>query len=202
MIMTHLCTKRFIPLGGLLTLVSSLWLCLPAKAIDPARLHMKPFGHPASLNQILAPTLRSPVQQQQQEEEPLIELFAAGPQWQPLGPSPIPNGQTFGPTEVPVSGRVSAIAVDPHDPNLVYVGGAQGGVYRSLDGGQNWTQLLVGAKNFAIGCITVDPVDPNIIFIGTGEGNLSADSYFGVGVYVVRNAKSSTPKLEGPFNLG
>jgi photosystem II stability/assembly factor-like uncharacterized protein len=211
MIMTHLCTrlkqrallcsKRIIPLGGLFTLVSSLWLCLPAKAIDPARLHMKPFGHPASLNQILAPTLRSPVQQQQEEEEPLIELFATGPQWQPLGPSPIPNGQTFGPTEVPVSGRVSAIAVDPHDPNLVYVGGAQGGVYRSLDGGQNWTQLLVGAKNFAVGCITVDPVDPNIIFIGTGEGNLSADSYFGVGVYVVRNAKSGTPKLEGPFNL-
>src|SRR5260221_4554522 len=201
MIMTHLCTKRFIPLGGLLTLVSSLWLCLPAKAIDPARLHMKPFGHPASLNQILAPTLRSPVQQQQQEEEPLIELFATGPQWHPLGTSPIPNGQTFGPTEVPVSGRVSAIAVDPHDPNLVYVGGAQGGVYRSSDGGQNWTQLLVGAKNFAIGCITVDPVDHNIIFIGTGEGNLSADSYFGVGVYVVRNAKLGTPKLEGPFNL-
>ncbi len=201
MIMTHLCTKRFIPLGGLLTLVSSLWLCLPAKAIDPARLHMKPFGLPASLNQILAPTLRSPVQQQQQEEEPLIELFATGPQWHPLGPSPIPNGQTFGPTEVPVSGRVSAIAVDPHDPNLVYVGGAQGGVYRSSDGGQNWTQLLVGAKNFAIGCITVDPVDHNIIFIGTGEGNLSADSYFGVGVYVVRNAKLGTPKLEGPFNL-
>src|SRR5260370_25725767 len=108
-IMTHLCTrlkqrallcsKRIIPLGGLVfTLVSVLWLCLPAKAIDPARLHMKPFGHPASLNQILAPTLRSPVQQHEEDEAPLIELFATGPQWRPLGPSPIPNGQTFRPT--------------------------------------------------------------------------------------------------------
>ena len=209
MIMTHLCTrlkqrallcsKRSIPLGGLFTLLSGLWLCLPAKAIDPARLHMKPFGRPASLNQVLAPAYRSTVEQQ--EEEPLIQLFATGPEWFLLGPSPIPNGQTNGPTEVPVSGRVSAIAVDPHNPNLVYVGGAQGGVYRSFDGGQTWTQLFVGSKNFAVGCITIDPVDSNIVLVGTGEGNLSADSYFGVGIYVVRNAKSATPKLEGPFNL-
>src|SRR5260221_12893372 len=129
MIMTHLCTKRFIPLGGLLTLVSSLWLCLPAKAIDPARLHMKPFGHPASLTQILAPTLRSPVQQQQQEEEPLIELFATGPQWHPLGPSSISNGQTFGHTEVPVRGRVFAIFLEEHAPNLVSLCDPQGRLY-------------------------------------------------------------------------
>ena len=109
--------------------------------------------------------------------------------------------KTEGPTEVPVSGRVSAIAVDPNNPNLVYVGGAQGGVYRSFDGGETWTQLLVGAKNFAIGCITIDPVDPNIVFVGTGEGNSSGDSHFGVGVYVIRNAKSDAPNLEGPYNL-
>jgi hypothetical protein len=34
-----------------------------------------------------------------------------------------------------VSGRVSAIEIDPNNPNNVYVGAAQGGVYRSLDGG-------------------------------------------------------------------
>jgi hypothetical protein len=194
------CSKRVIPTAALLTLASSAWFCLPAKAIDPARLHMKPFGHPASLNHILASAPRYTIQEQA-EEESLLQLFATGPEWIPLGPSPIPNGQTFGATEVPVSGRVSAIAVDPHDPNLVYVGGAQGGVYRSSDGGQTWKQLFVGAKNFAIGCITIDPVDSSIVLIGTGEGNLSADSYYGVGVYVVRNARSATPLLEGPYNL-
>src|SRR5579859_4257560 len=54
--------------------------------------------------------------------------------WTELGPAPIPNGQTNG-TSVPVSGRVSAIAVHPSNPNIIYVGAAQGGVYRSLDGG-------------------------------------------------------------------
>src|SRR5258708_521506 len=56
------------------------------------------------------------------------------PAWVPLGPAPIPNGQTQGRTD-PVSGRVTAIVVHPTTPNTVYVGTAQGGVYRSLDGG-------------------------------------------------------------------
>jgi hypothetical protein len=167
---------------------------------------MKPAAHPAILNGLLAALYRGAPQQQ--EQEPLIPLFQTGPVWFALGPSPIPNGQTFTANgtappslEVPVSGRVSAIAVDPTNPNLVYVGGAQGGVYRSFDGGQTWTQLLVGAKNFAIGSITVDPVNPNLVFVGTGEGNLSLDSYFGVGVYLIVDAKSVHPKLVGPFNL-
>ena len=181
--------------------MTSLWLSHPAGAIDPSRLHMVPFGRPASLNGLL-PEGRTRVAPQ--EEQPLIRLFETGPQWTPLGPSPIPNGQIFGPPgtpEVPVSGRVSAMAVDPENPLIVYVGAAQGGVYRSFDGGQTWTSLFVGAKNFAIGCITIDPRDHDTVLIGTGEGNLSADSYFGVGVYVVRNATSDSPVLRGPFNL-
>ena len=58
----------------------------------------------------------------------------ASASWTELGPSPIPNGQTQGVTNS-VSGRVTDVAIDPSDPNKVYVGTAQGGVYRSLDGG-------------------------------------------------------------------
>jgi hypothetical protein len=58
----------------------------------------------------------------------------AFPNWVELGPNPIPNGQTQT-TTTAVSGRVSAIEIDPTDPNKVYVGAAQGGVFRSLDGG-------------------------------------------------------------------
>src|SRR5262249_3577573 len=57
------------------------------------------------------------------------------PTWTALGPDPIPNGQVQGGSPVPVSGRVTAIAVDPANENIVYVGTAQGGLYRSLDGG-------------------------------------------------------------------
>src|SRR5215472_15428459 len=55
--------------------------------------------------------------------------------WTPLGPDPIPNGQVpVSPgSPVPASGRVTAIAVDPTNENIVYVGTAQGGLYRSMD---------------------------------------------------------------------
>jgi hypothetical protein len=123
-----------------------------------------------------------------------------GPSWTPLGPDPIPNGQTVG-TEVAVSGRVTAIAIDPTDStgNTVYVGTAQGGLYRTLDGGNNWMALMDSAQSLAVGALTLDPTDHTVLFVGTGEGNFSADSFFGVGLYVITNANSNFA-LNGPFN--
>jgi hypothetical protein len=127
-------------------------------------------------------------------------LTPPGPTWTPLGPDPIPNGQTVG-TEVSVSGRVTAIAIDPTDAtgNTLYVGTAQGGLYRTLDGGSTWTQLMDSAQSLAIGALTLDPIDHTVLFVGTGEGNLSLDSFFGVGLYIITNANTSFV-LNGPFN--
>ncbi|HTC95498.1 MAG TPA: Ig-like domain repeat protein [Terriglobales bacterium] len=119
--------------------------------------------------------------------------------WIELGPSPIPNGQTS-PTEVAVSGRVSAIAVHPTNPNIIYVGAAGGGVFRSLDGGATWTPLLDGALSLSIGAIAIAPSQPSTVFVGTGEANLALDSFFGVGVYRIDNADTS-PVVTGPLNL-
>ncbi|HEX3282750.1 MAG TPA: hypothetical protein VHR36_16050, partial [Pyrinomonadaceae bacterium] len=52
--------------------------------------------------------------------------------WAELGPRPLPNGSAQNGI-VAVSGRVTAVAVDPISPNKVYLGTAQGGVWRSLD---------------------------------------------------------------------
>jgi hypothetical protein len=121
------------------------------------------------------------------------------PNWTPLGPDPIPNGQTTG-AEVPVSGRVTAIIVSPATTQTVYVGTAQGGVYRSLDGGATWTALLDSAQSLAIGALALDPQTPDTLFVGTGEGNLSGDSFFGVGLYIIRSASTANPVVTGPFN--
>ncbi|HKV92064.1 MAG TPA: Ig-like domain repeat protein [Candidatus Angelobacter sp.] len=121
------------------------------------------------------------------------------PAWTPLGPDPIPNGQTTG-TEVAVSGRVTAIVVSPVTDQTVYVGTAQGGVYRSLDGGTTWTALLDSAQSLAIGALALDPQNSDTLFVGTGEGNLSGDSFFGVGLYMIRNASTASPVVTGPFN--
>jgi photosystem II stability/assembly factor-like uncharacterized protein len=121
--------------------------------------------------------------------------------WSFIGPAPIPLGQTSN-TRVPVSGRTIAIAVHPTNPDIVYVGTAQGGLYKSTNGGANWTSLFdFQLESLAIGALTIDPTNSDIVYIGTGEPNLSADSFAGRGLYIIRNANSATPTLNGPFRL-
>jgi hypothetical protein len=134
-----------------------------------------------------------------------MELKKSGPgaliqsaNWTFLGPSPIPNGQTAN-FVTPVSGRVTCIAIHPTNENIVYVGTAQGGVYRTLDGGSTWTSIFDNGLSMAIGCLALAPSDPTILYVGTGEANFSADSYFGVGVYRINSADTS-PILNGPIN--
>jgi S-layer family protein len=121
----------------------------------------------------------------------------AFPNWVELGPNPIPLGQTTT-TRVNVSGRISAIEIDPTDPNKVYVGAAQGGVYRSLDGGTTWTPIFDTAQSLAIGTLNLDPVN-GWLWVGTGEANGSADSFGGVGLYRIENV-NTTATLVGPIN--
>jgi hypothetical protein len=122
------------------------------------------------------------------------------PGWMPLGPSPVPNGQTQQfPTVAPVSGRATCAVVDPTNSNKVYLGTAQGGVWRTLDGGATWTPIFDAAQSLAIGALALAPSNPTILYVGTGEPNNSADSYFGVGVYRIDNA-DTTPALVGPIN--
>jgi hypothetical protein len=121
---------------------------------------------------------------------------APPPAWTPVGPTAIPFFSS-----PPVSGRVTAIAVHPTNPGKVYVGTANGGLYRSLDGGGSWTPLMDSALSLAIGSVAVDPSDPTRVWVGTGEANGSGDSFDGVGVYRITSAESASPTLEGPFNL-
>ncbi len=68
--------------------------------------------------------------------------------------NPILNGQTQT-ISTAVSGRVTAIEIDPTDPNSVYVGTAQGGIFRSLNGGSTWTPIFDSAPTLAIGSLTL-----------------------------------------------
>ncbi|HXD30841.1 MAG TPA: DUF4214 domain-containing protein [Pyrinomonadaceae bacterium] len=119
--------------------------------------------------------------------------------WVPLGPAPIPNGQTVT-VSTPVSGRTVSIAIHPTNPSIVYVGAAQGGLYRTTDGGTTWTPLMDGALSLAIGAIAIAPSQPDTIYVGTGEVGFAQDSFFGVGVYRIDNASTAAPVISGPFN--
>ena len=115
--------------------------------------------------------------------------------WIPIGPAPIPVGSGGW------SGRTSAIAVHPTNPEIAYSGTAQGGLYRTLNGGQSWTQLMDSAMSLAIGAVAIAPSDPTTVYVGTGESTqCSSGCFFGVGVYRITNADTN-PVLTGPLNL-
>jgi photosystem II stability/assembly factor-like uncharacterized protein len=96
--------------------------------------------------------------------------------WTPIGPRPITG---FG---LPNSGRLNSIAIHPNDPNIIYVGGAQGGVWKTTNGGASWVPLTDNQCSLAMGSVALDPANPEIVYVGTGEQNFSGDSYYGCGV--------------------
>jgi photosystem II stability/assembly factor-like uncharacterized protein len=117
----------------------------------------------------------------------------SGTQWQTLGPTSLPNDGTS-------IGRITTVAVDPTNSNIVYVGGAQGGVWKTTNGGANWTPLTDKECALAMGSIAIDPVDPTIVYAGTGEQNYSGDSYWGCGVLRSTNGGTSWTPI-GPTAL-
>ena len=100
--------------------------------------------------------------------------------WSLIGPAPLDGGQV--PANGPVSGRVSALAADPTNANIIYLGAAGGGVWKSVDAGVTWAPITDNQATLFTGAIAVAPSAPNTIYVGTGEANNSIDSYYGLGV--------------------
>lgn len=105
----------------------------------------------------------------------LATAAAAAQQWKELGPAPIVNGG--------YTGRISAIACSPTDSNKYFVAGADGGVWRTTNGGATWQPLTDAMATTAIGALAIDPSDENTIYAGTGEANFANHSRFGLGLY-------------------
>lgn len=113
--------------------------------------------------------------------------------WTPLGPQPVSTPFTYG----NVSGRIAAIAVDPGNPSVVYIGAAQGGVWKSTNGGTSWSALTDTQPSLAVGSIAIDPNNTNIIYVGTGEQNFAQDSYYGAGILKSIDGGSTWTQLTG-----
>ncbi len=118
--------------------------------------------------------------------------------WQAIGPSLIPNGQTYGTNRVDVIGRVSSIAVDPNNPKHLLLGAAGGGIWESPDSGANWKPRTDQMPSLAIGAIAFDPAAPSRVYAGSGEGNFYAN--LGAGVYKSTNGGTTWAVLaSAPF---
>src|SRR5438874_587401 len=89
--------------------------------------------------------------------------------------------RSIGPASM--GGRIDDIAVSESDPNVIYVGYAVGGVFKSENNGVSFTPVFETLSTASIGDIAIHPRDPNIVYVGTGEANNRQTSSFGDGIY-------------------
>lgn len=106
------------------------------------------------------------------------EMKAVAYQRSALAP---PVWQEEGPTNVP--GRISDLALDPTNRDIVYACAASGGLFKTTDGGSSWICVTDDQGLASTGAVAVDPITPATVYLGTGEGNIRNISYDGNGVY-------------------
>ena len=82
-----------------------------------------------------------------------------------------------------MGGRVDDIEVAPSDPNVIYVGYATGGLFKSDNNGTTFTPVFETYGSASIGDIAIHPTNANIVYVGTGEANNRQTSSFGDGIY-------------------
>ena len=95
------------------------------------------------------------------------------------------------------TGRLTALAVDPTNPNTVYIGGADGGVWKSTDGGNSWTSISDSLPDPVDRRHGIPPGSPKELFVGTGEPNFNQDSYYGYGLYRSGDGGKTFKKIGG-----
>jgi len=98
---------------------------------------------------------------------------SAGPDWECVGPYNI-------------GGRITALAALPGGVT-VYIGSANGGVFKSVNSGVNWVPLTDATPIMSVGALAIDPSDAQTVYVGTGEANGSVDSYDGNGLWRTRD---------------
>jgi hypothetical protein len=100
--------------------------------------------------------------------------------WTTIGPAGVDHGYARG--RPITSGRTSGIAVAPGGQRI-YIATANGGVWRSDDGGATWKSTMdafdqdptnFASTSLACGAIAIDEADPNRVYVGTGEGDTDA----------------------------
>ncbi|MBL8067131.1 MAG: hypothetical protein JNM28_01660 [Armatimonadetes bacterium] len=118
--------------------------------------------------------------------------------WEFMGPRDLaaPYRIYFGLS--PVNGRANAVAFNPLDPQTFYIGGSNGGVWKTTDGGVNWSTTSDGWPLMGVSSLAVHPNNPDIVLAGTG------DFYGGdvTGIGVMRSTDAGATWVRTGLNMG
>ena len=95
----------------------------------------------------------------------------------------------------PEGNRVSAVAAIPGDTLTYYAGSASGGIFKTVDGGLNWTPIFDGQPVHSIGDLAIAPNDPSIVWAGTGESCIRSHISVGEGIFKSTDAGRSWARM-------
>lgn len=90
-----------------------------------------------------------------------------------------------------MGGRVTAIEGIPGVRDTFYVAGADGGIFKTTNGGVTFAALFTDQAVYSVGAVAVAPSDHNVLWVGTGEGDPRNSASFGDGVYRSDDAGTS-----------
>ena len=127
--------------------------------------------------------------------------------WVSLSPNNIPI--TRDSMDIIGMGRINCIAFHPLDTSILFVGASQGGVWKSVDGGNSWMNLTDNLPLIRISHIAVHPQNPNIMYIATGDiddvafnpANEGRPYCWGIGVMKTTNGGASWDTTGLSFEL-
>jgi len=77
-------------------------------------------------------------------------------------------------------GRIQCVVVDPNNTNILWAGTPAGGLWKSIDYGQNWTTNTDELDSMGVSSIVIDPTNSNIMYISTGDPDSSGSKGLGV----------------------
>jgi len=94
-----------------------------------------------------------------------------------------------------IGARINTVAVHPTDEDIIYAGFSVGGVFKTTNGGMDWTPIFDDQVFLSIGDIELDPQNPDIVYVGTGDPNISGFPFIGDGLYRSMDAGQTWTKL-------
>src|SRR5688500_42154 len=89
--------------------------------------------------------------------------------------------RSIGPASM--GGRIDDLEVSATDPNIIYVGYSNSGLWKFVNNGTTFQPIFDTYGVASIGDIAIHPTNPDIVYVGTGEANNRQTSTFGDGMY-------------------